>query len=110
MTLPLPFLFLNTTKATYFESSYIEQTDFSFPLSCAVSLLVDLLVSFFLEIYKLKYEGFFFFLNYLRDCRKNVYLICVFWGFYLNPFLLSRLILAFTFATTGPFKCSFQPF
>lgn len=61
MTLPLPFLFLNTTKATYFESSYIEQTDFSFPLSCAVSLLVDLLVSFFLEIYKLKYEGFFFF-------------------------------------------------
>lgn len=71
MTLPLPFLFLNTTKATYFESSYIEQTDFSFPLSCAVSLLVDLLVSFFLEIYKLKYEGFFFFFKLFKRLQKK---------------------------------------
>lgn len=34
-------------KATYFESSYINQTKFSSPLFLAVSLLVDLLVSFF---------------------------------------------------------------
>lgn len=45
MTLLLPFF--NDKKATSFESSNINQTNFSSPLSCAVSLLVDLLVSFF---------------------------------------------------------------
>lgn len=45
MTLLLPFF--NDEKATSFESSDINQTNFSSPLSCAVSLLVDLLVSFF---------------------------------------------------------------
>lgn len=45
MTLLLPFF--NDKKATSFESSDINQTNFSSPLSCAVSLLVDLLVSLF---------------------------------------------------------------
>lgn len=50
MTLLLPFFF----KTTYFVSSSINQSNLSSPLSCAVSLLVDLLVFCCL----LKYKGF----------------------------------------------------
>lgn len=70
-----------TKTTTSFESSDINQTNFSSPLSCAVSLFVDLLVSFF-EI-QLKYEGIF--LKLFKRLQKNVYLLCVFWVF-LNLF------------------------